>query len=157
MRFLWIIIVIIIAGGTWYYYSGGANKMAHLQENSPIKAAEEAKMKMEQRATDTMTTGDNSGSVVSGQKTFTVLGGHYYYDIKEIRVKKGDTVTITFKSEVGNHDLRIDEFNIATKVVGAGKESTVTFIADKAGEFEYYCSVGDHRAKGQKGKLIVTE
>jgi len=31
----------------------------------------------------------------------------------------------------------------------------VTFVADKAGEYEFYCSVGQHRANGMVGKLIV--
>jgi len=31
----------------------------------------------------------------------------------------------------------------------------VEFTADTPGEFEYYCSVGQHRANGQVGKLIV--
>jgi plastocyanin len=28
-------------------------------------------------------------------------------------------------------------------------------VADKKGTFEYYCSVGQHRALGMKGKLVV--
>jgi plastocyanin len=154
MRLLWIIIVLGIAGGAWYYYGGGASKVTDLKENSPLKAAEEAKMQVEQRATETMAAGTGNDSL---KKVITITGGHFYYDVKEIKVKKGETVSITFKSEDGRHDLRIDEFNAGTKVLGTGQEETLTFVADKVGEFEYYCSVGNHRAQGQKGKLIVTE
>ncbi len=31
----------------------------------------------------------------------------------------------------------------------------VEFTADKKGTFEYYCSVGEHRVNGMKGKFIV--
>ncbi len=72
-------------------------------------------------------------------------------------VKKGDTVKITFVNSSGLHDLKIDEFNVATKQLAAGKEETVTFVASKTGTFEYYCSVGNHRAMGMKGTLTVSE
>ena len=31
----------------------------------------------------------------------------------------------------------------------------VEFTVDKTGTFEYYCSVGQHRANGMVGNLIV--
>jgi plastocyanin len=70
-------------------------------------------------------------------------------------VKKGDTVKITFKNTGGFHDLKIDEFKVATKQLQGGASEVVTFVADKAGTFEYYCSVGNHRAMGMKGTLTV--
>ncbi|MDQ5952387.1 MAG: plastocyanin, partial [Patescibacteria group bacterium] len=72
-------------------------------------------------------------------------------------VQKGDTVRIIFKNEDGFHDLKIDEFNVATKQIQGGAEETVEFVADKAGTFEYYCSVGKHRDMGMKGTITVTE
>ena len=50
---------------------------------------------------------------------------------------------------------KLIEFNAATEKVAAGVSSSVEFVADKKGTFEYYCSVGQHRANGMKGKLIV--
>ncbi len=70
-------------------------------------------------------------------------------------VKKGDTVKITFKNSGGMHDWKIDEFSAGTKVLQVGQQETIQFVADKAGTFEYYCSVGQHRAMGMKGSLIV--
>ena len=51
--------------------------------------------------------------------------------------------------------MKIDEFNAATERVSAGATTTVEFIADKKGTFEYYCTVGQHRANGMKGKFVV--
>ncbi len=88
-------------------------------------------------------------------KSFTVTGSNFSFDVKEMKVKKGDTVKVTFKNEEGMHDWRLDEFKAATKQIGEGKEDTITFVADKVGTFEYYCSVGQHRKNGMVGKFIV--
>jgi nitrite reductase (NO-forming) len=84
-----------------------------------------------------------------------VLGKNFGFSETEIRVKKGDTVEIQFTNEAGFHDWVLDEFNAKTKQLKAGESETVTFVADKAGTFEYYCSVGSHRQMGMVGTLIV--
>ena len=88
-------------------------------------------------------------------KEFTVVGDDFAFDTKEIKVNKGDTVRITFENKEGFHDWVIDEFKAKTKQIKAGEKETIEFIADKAGTFEYYCSVGQHRKMGMKGNLIV--
>jgi len=88
-------------------------------------------------------------------KVFEVRGKNFEFDVPEIRVKQGDTVTINFESTDGFHDWVIDEFNARTQQVRPGTATSVTFVADKAGTFEYYCSVGSHRANGMSGALIV--
>jgi len=93
-------------------------------------------------------------------KTFTVTGSYlrFYIDGAEnpdIRVNEGDKVRIEFTSEEGFHDWKVDEFNAATQKVNPGTAASIEFIADKKGAFEYYCSVGQHRANGMKGNLIV--
>jgi plastocyanin len=96
----------------------------------------------------------------SGEKTFVVTASNlrFYLDGVEspdLKVKQGDKVTIVFKNEEGFHDWKIDEFNAATKQIAAGATETIEFVADKKGTFEYYCSVGQHRANGMFGKFIV--
>ncbi len=104
-------------------------------------------------------TPDNRASITldPNARIFKVTGINYDFDTKEIRVKKGETVTIDFESTDGFHDLVIDEFNARTKKVQPGVHTSVTFVADKAGTFEYYCSVGANRAKGMVGNLVVEE
>ncbi len=99
---------------------------------------------------------ESTDSAMSGTtKEFTVTGSNFKFDKPEIKVNKGDTVKITFKNTQGFHDFVIDEFNVKTKQANGPSEETVTFVADKAGTYEYYCSVGQHRAMGMKGNLIV--
>lgn len=88
-------------------------------------------------------------------REFTVEGSPFRFVPNEIRVKKGETVRVTFRNMKGTHDFVIDEFGVRTNQIGEGEEEEVEFVADKVGTFEYYCSVENHRAQGMVGKLIV--
>ena len=88
-------------------------------------------------------------------RTFIIKGQNFSFDTKEMSVNKGDTVVINFSSVDGMHDWVIDEFAARTPQIKSGETAKVTFVADKTGTFEYYCSIGQHRAMGMKGKLIV--
>jgi heme/copper-type cytochrome/quinol oxidase subunit 2 len=88
-------------------------------------------------------------------KVVEVEAGSFYYKPNEIRVKKGQKVKITLKSVSMMHDFVIDELKVKAPITKSGSVSTVEFVADKVGKFQYYCSVADHKAKGQVGTLIV--
>jgi len=88
-------------------------------------------------------------------KEFVVTGTNFEFSLREIRVNEGDVVRIVFNNAGGLHDWSIDEFGVATKTISAGEQDVVEFIASKTGEFEYYCSVGNHRQLGMVGKLII--
>ncbi len=88
-------------------------------------------------------------------KAIAITGKDFLFSQKEIRVKKGETVTINFESTQGFHDWVVDEFKAKTDQVRPGTKTSVTFVADKTGSFEYYCSVGKHRQNGMVGKLII--
>lgn len=49
------------------------------------------------------------------------------------------------------HNLNIDEFNVHTKNLGFFESQTITFIPDKVGTFEYYCSIHPE----MKGEITV--
>ncbi len=108
-------------------------------------------------------TATSTGNVISNSgdvKTFVIDSSHFRFYMNgvenpDIKVKEGDKVRIEFTSSEGLHDWKVDEFNAATKRVNPGASSSVEFVANKKGTFEYYCSVGQHRANGMKGKLIV--
>lgn len=69
-------------------------------------------------------------------------------------VSEGDRVRVEFTSTQGTHDWVVDGFG-ATEIISAGGSSFVEFVADQAGTFEYYCSVGSHRQQGMRGNFIV--
>lgn len=78
------------------------------------------------------------------------------FSLKEIAVAKGDTVRVKVTNTKGVHDFAIDEFGVKTETP-EGVETIIEFVADKAGEFTYYCSKPGHAALGQTGKLIVSD
>jgi heme/copper-type cytochrome/quinol oxidase subunit 2 len=79
------------------------------------------------------------------------------YSLKEITVNKGDKVKIKITVTSGAHDFKIDEFDIYVDTKELNKEYAVEFIADKAGEFTYYCTKPSHRQNGHWGILKVLD
>jgi heme/copper-type cytochrome/quinol oxidase subunit 2 len=49
------------------------------------------------------------------------------------------------------HNFNIDQFNVHTKDLGYFQTQTVTFIADKEGTFQYYCTIHPE----MKGNIVV--
>lgn len=71
-------------------------------------------------------------------KNFTINAKNFEFDLKEIKVNKGDTVKITLVNEEGMHAV---EFEGYKKEVQGGK--TISFVADKTGEFcSIFCGAG---------------
>jgi nitrosocyanin len=108
-------------------------------------------------ATPGSMTGTPTGSTTadSAVKTFNIEAGSFYFKPNELRVKKGDKVKIVMTAVSMMHDFNIDELGVKMPIVNNGKTGTVEFTASKAGTFQYYCSVGQHRKMGQVGTLIV--
>jgi len=104
---------------------------------------------------DEQTAEESSGLPVEDVNIIEVEGGAYYFKPNEIRVKKGEIVRIVFSNAGGSHDFVIDELDVKTKVTQTGEKAEVEFTANEAGEYEFYCSVMNHRALGMVGTLIV--
>lgn len=115
-----------------------------------------AAVKQKEEATSDATMEEKDAFMKESQvKEFSVTGSPFKMVPNTLAVKKGDTVKVTFKNAQGIHDFTIDEFDVKTKQLQAGEQEVVQFVADKAGSYEYYCSVGNHRAQGMEGTLIV--
>ena len=161
----YVIGAIIIIGGGIYFYQMPASAPAVNNEaannttptnNMPVPDVniKDVIVNEEPAApinTDTPTANLNTPKI----QTFNVSASNFTFSLKEMRVKKGDTVKVVFTNTSGFHDWVIDEFKTRTPQISAGQTSTVEFVANKTGTFEYYCSVGSHRAMGMKGNLIV--
>ncbi|KIL35808.1 cytochrome C oxidase subunit II [Cohnella kolymensis] len=72
----------------------------------------------------------------NGVREIKVTASNFEFDQKEIRVKKGEKIKLTFESKEGAHGFSIPDLNIDLKEPGS-----VEFIADQAGEFPFACSV----------------
>ena len=167
MNYLFIIVAIVLLGGGVFYFSTNSKDTVAEEPKTDIEKntseemnySDESSEEIDDAVIDTSVTTEGDVSVSSGDsdtaKTFTVQGTNFAYDVKEIRVQEGDTVTINFESADGFHDWALDEFKAFTDKVRPGTPTSVTFVADTAGTYEYYCSVGSHRAQGMVGTLIV--
>ena len=145
-----VALAIVVGGGIWV-----ANKNKSPQ---PVPEVTTSEVPVNPGVTETevaKTTPKTEEATTGKEVEFTVDGSNFKYAPATLKVKKGDTVRILFKNVGGFHDLVIDEFEVKTNQIGDGDEEEVEFIASKAGTFEYYCSVGNHRKMGMVGKLIV--
>lgn len=106
---------------------------------------------------------DDTGSedAATPDVTFQLTGENFAFYQGEVSnpdlvVQEGDLVRIEYTTTQGMHDWVVDEFDASTEIVMTSDGMTaVEFVADQTGTFEYYCSVGSHRANGMYGNLIV--
>ncbi|MGE5041936.1 MAG: cupredoxin domain-containing protein [Candidatus Levyibacteriota bacterium] len=122
-----------------------ANSMREEMTESSSEAKAEAKNAVAGAQTDQ----------TPNEVTVQMEAGSFYYKPAQIKVKKGTKVKIVMTSHDMMHNFNIDELQVKMPLTKAGETNTVEFTADKAGTFEYYCSVGKHRLMGQVGQLIV--
>ena len=90
-------------------------------------------------------------------KEFTIHETSFEFNVPTITVKKGDTIRVTAVNDKGTHNLAFPDFKSRTVTKSSPNTQTIEFVADKAGEFAYYCEVNGHKALGMEGKLIVGE
>jgi len=150
-----LILVVLLGGGYyWYTQSDMTNDMdMNMDSDTNTNVVPNTNTNpITSTSTNTSTNTPSTGTT----KEFTVTGKNFSFAPATMSVKKGDTVKITFVNDSGTHDLVVDGYNARTKVIQGGAQETITFVADKEGSFEYYCSVGQHRQMGMKGTLTVT-
>lgn len=155
------VLSLVVIGGVAYAMNQSNNADQMLEP-----ASEDAMMQettdpetdamMEKTSPDAMMeTSEGMESETDGVVTFNVSGENFAFNPTEMRVKVGDTVKVTFTNASGTHDWVLDEFDVRTQILEEGQSETVEFVATTAGTYEYYCSVGNHRAMGMVGNLIV--
>jgi cytochrome c oxidase subunit II len=158
--YIWILVVVVLGFfvyAMWKPSTNGqkANSNTMESSNQPSATPENNAPETSTPPTTMDTSTAPSTAAMGETKEITLTANNFKFDMNEIKVKKGDTIKLTLKNIEGFHDWRVDEFKANTKVLKAGESETITFVADKSGTFEYYCSVGQHRAMGMKGNLIV--
>ncbi len=160
-----LLVIIILAAGGYYLYMQTTPATTMETDTTPAMDMENAMDAMQQQPAVTPTTPAPTdvnigvdGSVQTGEvRDITVTSTGMAFNQKTMSVKKGDRVRVTYQNGGGTHDLRIAGYDVGTKVISGGQSETFEFVADEAGDFQYYCSVGNHRAMGMWGTLTVTE
>jgi plastocyanin len=82
--------------------------------------------------------------------------GALKFDKTELTAKAGKvTIEMANPSDVP-HAVEIEGNGVEVKGETVGKDGTSTASGDlKAGTYEFYCPVGNHKAQGMEGKLTV--
>ncbi|MDP6583565.1 MAG: cupredoxin domain-containing protein, partial [Anaerolineales bacterium] len=95
---------------------------------------------------------ENNGSSV---KEFDIVARKFEFDPSTIEVDVGDSVLFRVTSEDVPHGIVISEFGV-DEFLAPGDEVEIAFEADRAGEFDIFCSVfcGSGHG-GMTGTLIV--
>jgi plastocyanin len=163
---IYSLIAIVIIGGGWFLLSPqSADAPEDSDTVTEVETGNEGMM-VEDEGTvdeedamvvedDTMAEDEAMNDEDKADIVIDLTGKNFEFSKKEIKVKEGDTVQINFTSENGFHDWKLSDYEVATERVNTGGSSSVTFVAEKTGSFEYYCSVGSHRTLGMVGTLIV--
>lgn len=145
MRYAFIVLLLLLAG---------------CASESPMVESDDVVVDTPPAEVDTSPAEVDTPPAEPAVKTFVLTGVNYRFFMDSVEsptltVNEGDRVRVEFTSEEGFHDWVLDEFGAATEKVSEGSSTYVEFVADKKGDFEYYCSVGSHRANGMFGKFVV--
>jgi plastocyanin len=167
------LVALIVLGGGYYWYSsqqvpalntGDTNMGMPMGENTNTNTVTPTATTPTATPTNNTSTSTNTATnpgtpsetgATAPVKEFKVSSTGMAFNTKTLTVNRGDRVRITYTNGGGTHDFRVDGYNVGTKVIQGGASETFEFVADKAGSFEYYCSVGSHRQMGMKGTLTV--
>jgi len=107
-------------------------------------------------------------------KTEQAADGHYLFSHQSSRggkqtphpgmtsptltISKGNLVSLHIINEIKNtseqksiHNFNIDEFNVHSKNLGYFESQSINFLADKAGQYTYHCTLHPE----MKGLLII--
>jgi cytochrome c oxidase subunit 2 len=72
--------------------------------------------------------------------TIDMKAYRYAYDPGDITVYEGQKITLNITALDHKHGFKLDAFNI-NATLPQGEVTTVTFVADKVGQFPFHCSV----------------
>ena len=96
-----------------------------------------------------------SSGAVKGLRGSGGGGGGGYSTNPTYTFNKGGVESIHMINEDyethSKHNFNIDQFNVHTKDLGYFQTQSVTFIADKEGTFQYYCTIHPE----MKGNVVV--
>jgi plastocyanin len=113
----------------------------------------------DEKASDSGSSSSSSSSSGGGGENLAIAAdpsGALKFDKTELTAKAGKvTITMDNPSDVP-HAVEIEGNGVEEegKTVGKGEKSIATGDL-KAGTYDFYCPVGNHRAEGMEGKLTV--
>lgn len=99
--------------------------------------------------------GEGNSPVPEGARTIAVVASDFEFEPETVEVAAGEPVRIELEVRNEPHDFVVDE---ADAHIGGEDGETVEggFTApEEPGEYEFYCSIANHRELGMEGTLVV--
>jgi nitrite reductase (NO-forming) len=96
--------------------------------------------------------------IAEGRMVYLGVGGDIDGKVNPLlTVHEGETVQINLiNGEGAEHDIVVERYAARSdRVLGKGASSTLSFMADRTGEFVYFCSIPGHRQAGMEGRIQV--
>jgi len=134
-----IVLAVLVIGGVFIFINS-SNSSSQINPGSQSSISE---------------TGSSASTTTANTKEFTMIAKKYEFDPGNIVVNEGDTVILHITSTDVEHGIGIPQFGVSKKLP-PGVEETVQFIADKKGDYTFFCNVycGPGHT-GMKGTLTV--
>jgi uncharacterized cupredoxin-like copper-binding protein len=141
-----IIAIVLLGGG---YYLSTNNNYSSLSNNNQSPQSKTDAPTPSPIVTEAT---QNNNSV----KQITVEGTDFAFTPSTITVNKDQALEITFKN-MGKfpHNLDILDLGVKTKTIQPGSQDTISFAPQKAGSFQFLCTVPGHADKGMVGTITV--
>lgn len=154
-----LLVVSIFLGFTFggfcqHQHSGGQSQQA--QPSAAPKASAQNSLSMSDMHAPTRFT--MRSGVAEGRMVYIGVGGDINGKVNpKLIVHEGETVQINLiNGEGAEHDIVVDQYAARSdRVTGKGASTIMSFMADKTGEFTYFCSVPGHREAGMEGRIQV--
>lgn len=137
-----VIAIVVLVGGYLFFTQSGKN-----QDQEQIKV----------NVTQTPTQAESPTGAMkdASVQELMVIAKQWEFQPATIRIKEGDKVRLKIKSVDVSHGFAIPEFDVNV-TLEPQKETVVEFIANKKGEFIFFCTVVCGQGhKDMKGKLVV--
>jgi len=99
--------------------------------------------------------------IAEGRMVFIGIGGTIDGQVNPLlSAAEGQVVQVTLiNGEGAEHDIVFDAQGPAGSsphIVGRGASTNIAFVAGKAGDYAYFCSIPGHRLAGMEGQFLVT-
>ncbi len=99
--------------------------------------------------------------IAEGRMVFVGVGGSIDGQINPLlSAAEGQVVQVTLiNGEGAEHDIVFADQGAggaSPHIVGKGSSTNIAFVASKAGDYLYFCSIPGHRLAGMQGQFLVT-
>ena len=150
-----LVIAIVVGFVSFMTYKNKSNSEVMTTDNATDSMTNESESTLNSTESATQKMNDEKTTNTGDSVSVSVEGGNFYFKPNTINAKVGQTVKVTLNAVSMQHDFVIDALNVKSATIQSGKSTTVEFVPTKAGSFEFYCSVGNHKQMGMVGTLIV--